>query len=226
MPACARACSSSTATAIGSGPPTRSSRRSSAGLRSREELFAAVRRAPAAQAAGRGPADAAPGPGRLGLAALRAGPRDGPAGHRPPADAHRLGGDEPLERERRLRPARLPQEQRAGGLLLGPARAPAPGLQRGLRPPPARRGDQLRRHRARGGAGAVGVRRQRRVGADPARGVGGRRAVRVGADGALPARSGRPDAHARARAARSRSRRSWPATTSSSTASCRTPTRR
>ena len=36
----------------------------------------------------------------------------------------------------------------------------------------------------------------------------------------------RPEPHARARARRSRSRRSWPATTSSSTASCRTPTRR
>ena len=96
------------------------------GLRSREELFAQCDVLAAAQAAGRGPRDAAARAGRLGLAALRAGPRDGPAGHRPARDAHRLGGDEPLERGRRLRPARLPQEQRAGRLLLGPARAPAP----------------------------------------------------------------------------------------------------
>ena len=47
-----------------------------------------------------------------------------------------------------FQPPRVPQEQRARRLLLGAARAAAGRLDRGLRPPPARRGDQLRRHRA------------------------------------------------------------------------------
>ena len=52
--------------------------------------------------------------------------RDHPARHRPRADADRVRGDEPLDARRPLRPARLPQEQRARRLLLGAAR-PAAG---------------------------------------------------------------------------------------------------
>ena len=67
------------------------------------------------------------------------------------ADADRLRGDEPLDRRRHLQRPRLPQEQRARGLLLGAARAAADRLDRRLRPPAARRGHQLRRHRPRRG---------------------------------------------------------------------------
>src|SRR4051794_11815887 len=151
-----------------------------------------VRRAAAAQAAGRGPRDAAARAGRLGLAALRAGPRDDPAGHRAARDAHRLGGHEPLDARRPLQRPRLPQEQRAGGLLLGPARVLAAGHQRRLRSPAERRGDQLRRDGARCRQGAGRARRQRRLGPHPARGLGRGRAVRVGAHAPLRPRPANP----------------------------------
>ena len=48
-----------------------------------------------------------------------------------------------------LQPPRLPQEQRAGGVLLGAPRAGAGGHDGGLRPAPARGRDQLRRDRPR-----------------------------------------------------------------------------
>ena len=63
---------------------------------------------------------------------------------------------------RQLQPARLPQEQRAGRLLLGPARAAARRDDRRLRAAPARGRDQLRRHRPRRGHRAVRAGRARR----------------------------------------------------------------
>ena len=151
-PARAR-CSSSAATATQLGVSDERDRAAGRRAALARGALRAVRRAAAAQAAGRGPRDAAARAGRLGLAALRPGSRDGPARHRPARDADRLGGDEPLERGRPLQRPRLPQEQRAGGLLLGPARVLAARDQRRLRPPAARRGHQLRRHRARRGHG-------------------------------------------------------------------------
>ena len=100
---------------------------------------------------------------------------------RPPPDADRVGGDEPLDRGRQLQPARLPQEQRAGRLLLGAARAAAGGHDRRLRAAAARRGDQLRRDRPRRGDRAVRARRARRDRADAPQRPGGRRADRAGA---------------------------------------------
>ena len=67
----------------------------SAGIRSRAGADRRVRRHPAAQADAGGPRRAARRAGALGLAALRAGRRADPAGHRPAADADRLRGDEP-----------------------------------------------------------------------------------------------------------------------------------
>ena len=97
-------------------------------------------------------------------------------------------------------------------------------LDRRLRPPPERGGDQLRRDRARGGARAVGA-RVSDVTVLTQRSVRRRLAVRVGADAPLrrdatdPRRSPSDDAGGR-----------WPecspSTTSSSTASSRTPTTR
>ena len=105
-------------------------------------------------------------------------------------------------RDGQLQRPRLPQEQRAGRLLLGPARAAAARLDRRLRPPPARRGDQLRRHRARRGHAALSaLGDQRRHGAHPAqrRRPSPRRSPRCGC--------GTSSATRRTRAARSRSRR-------------------
>ena len=76
------------------------------------------------------------------------------------------------------------------GYCVGPARADAARVDGRLRPPPARRGHQLRRDRARRGQGAVGARRQRRDGVHPAQRLGCRVAVRIGADGALRAAAG------------------------------------
>ena len=76
---------------------------------------------------------------------------------------------------RRLRPARLPQEQRARGVLLGAPRARALRLDGRLRPTAHGGGDRIRRDRARRRHGASGARRARRARADqPADGVGGR----------------------------------------------------
>ena len=63
-----------------------------------------------------------------------------PARDRLPADADRLGGDEPLEPRRLLRPPRLPQEQRARRLLLDPARAATASHPRGSHGAPLRVG--------------------------------------------------------------------------------------
>ena len=129
-----------------------------------------VRRDHPAQAAGRGPRDAAPRPGRVGLAALRAGRADDAARDRPRADADRLRGDEPLDQATGNFSVHVfhKNNELAGYCSVLHALA-ADRLDRRLRPPPERRGDQLRRDRARGGAGAVGARDQRRDGADPAR---------------------------------------------------------
>ncbi len=141
-----------------------------------------LRRGGAAQAAARGRGRHARRPGPLGLAALRPGPGDDPAGDRPGADADRLRGDEPLDRGRSRRPARLPQEQRAGRLLLGAAGDGARRHHRRLRTPAQRRRDRLRRHRTRRRDGPQGPRGRRRRRADhPWRGGGrARRSTRCG----------------------------------------------
>ena len=104
---------------------------------------------------------------------------------RPHAD--RLGGDEPLDPRGRLQRPRLPQEQRAGRLLLGPARLSVAGHDRRLRPPAAGRGDQLRRHRSRRRTRPLRSGDQRRDRADPTQRGRGRLAVRVRPDAARSA---------------------------------------
>ena len=103
----------------------------------------------------------------MGLAALRPGPGHHPAGDRQETHADRLRGHEPLGQRRRLRPACLPQEQRARRLLFRAACPGADRFHRGLRPPAERRRDRLRGHRPRRRDGAAGPRRPRRAGADP-----------------------------------------------------------
>ena len=126
---------SSTGTARRSAAPTTDLAPHVGGFASRERDPRAVRRGPAAQAAARGRRRAARRADAVGLAALRAGRRADPARHRPAADPDRVRGDEPLDPRPGRRPARVPQEQRARRLLLGPARAPAGRLHRRLRPP-------------------------------------------------------------------------------------------
>ena len=147
-----------------------------------------------------------------------------PAGHRPAADADRLRGDEPLGQRRRLRAARLPQEQRAGRLLLGAARARADRDDRHLRPPAERGRHRLRCDRPRRGDGAERARCPRRSGAHQPERRCRRLTDPLGADRAVRPRPTRPRSSARSSpsAAACRWRRSWPRTTSSSTACCRT----
>ncbi len=127
----------------------------------------------AAEAAARGRRRAVRRPGALGLAALRAGRGADPARHRPEADADRLRGDEPLDPGRPPRAARVPQEQRAGRLLLGDPRPAAGRADRRLRTPAERGGDRLRRDRAGCRHGAERARRPRgRRAHQPGRGGG------------------------------------------------------
>ncbi|CAA9499651.1 MAG: Alanine dehydrogenase, partial [uncultured Solirubrobacteraceae bacterium] len=138
-----------------------------------------VRRRAAPQAAGRGSRRLPPGAGPLGLAPLRAGRRDHPGGHRAAADPHRLGGDEPLDRDGSVRHARLPREQRARGLRVRHAR-PRAGRPHGrVRAEAQRRGHLLRRDGSRGGRRARRARDPRRHGAHAARAGVDRLATRV-----------------------------------------------
>ena len=127
-----------------------------------------------------------------------------------------------------LQPARVPQEQRARGLLLGSARARADRRDRRVRPAVERGGDQLRRDGSRRRGRAVRAWRPRRQCPHAPQRPGGRGADRAGAAGALRARSraSGPDARAARSTATGRSPSSSPNTTSSSIVCCRTPTTR
>ena len=119
------------------------------GIGTREPAHRRLRRHSVAQSPGRGSSGTQCGTSRLGLAALRAGCRPDADRHRSAADADRLRGDESLAGRRRVRPARLSQEQRARRLLLRPARHATGRDHRQLRPPAARRRHRVRRDRPR-----------------------------------------------------------------------------
>ena len=121
-----------------------------------------VRRRPAAEAPAQRRRGAAPGAGAVGVAALRAGRRPDAAGRRRRAHPHRVRGDEPLERRRVVRAPRVPQEQRARGLLLGAPCAPARRRHRRLRSQAARGRHRVRRHRPWGRHGPERDGRERR----------------------------------------------------------------
>ena len=142
------------------------------------------RRHPAAQTRAPGPGRDARGAGAVGLAALRAGRRDHPAGDRPATDGDRLRGDEPLDRGRGVQPSRAAQEQRARRVRLGPPRAVPRRVDRRLRPEADRGRHRVRGDRAgrRDGPGGDGGHRRRRPDAP---GRGGRRV----ADPLRPARA-------------------------------------
>ena len=122
--------------------------------------------------------------------------------------------------------ARLSQEQRTRGLLLGAARARADRDDRHLRSSAARGGHRLRCDRPGSGDGAQRARCRRRSGTHQPDGCCRRLTDSLGADRAPGPRFRRPRSPRSPTTAEWRWRRSWPRTTSSSTACCRTPTLR
>ncbi len=162
-PTCAAGSTSSTATASASASPTTSCATLVAGVRTHEQLVDECDVILQPKPLHARPRRAARGAGPLGLAALRAGRGAHPAGHRPPAHADRLRGDEPLEAATARSTCTSSTRTTSSPAT---ARCCTPcsssGIDRQLRPPAARRRHRLRRHRPRRGHGADRARRRRR----------------------------------------------------------------